>query len=379
MVFMRLVVGFLLISLLSVAAYGQHFSSSPPQQPFHAADTHSLFFSIDNANFLKNNEYYNDYVAGYTKLGFFAEPRLNWILSEKTRLSAGVHLLRYSGNQGFHKVQPVFSLHHRFSPGFRLIMGTLENQRHHNLIDPIYHYENYLDRHTENGLQLLLNTQALEGEAWINWQQFIFRESDFQEQFETGVSADVSLYNHKDIFSVGLPLQMLIQHRGGQINRNDTPISTLYNTAAGLSLKFGTGWSWLESLRLDNHMVFYGDASPQKRQPYSNGHAFYSKLSLDRKPLGLEISYWQARQYLSFAGNPMFQAFSVKKDIPINPNRQLVTGRLHYGRDYKGLKVVVNADGYWDTRRGTVDFGFGLYLLLDTHIFLTNTSGKHPH
>ena len=373
---MRLLLGCLLIMGLSYSAAGQNFQYRLPEKSFRPVDTNSLFLSLNSANFLKNNEYYNDYVDGYTKVGFFLKPRLTYVLSPKTRLSAGAHLLKYAGSDRFHEIEPVFSLHHQFSPHLKLIMGTLRNTRQHHLIDPIYHFENYLNKHIENGVQFLMDHPVLRADVWINWERFILRGADLREQFETGMSADINLWGRNKDFSVGLPFQLLLQHKGGQINQSDQPVSTLYNMAPGLSFKLETGSDWVQSLRLNNYLVLYGDASPQKLQPYNTGHAIYSSLNLARKNISLELSYWNAYQYLSFSGNPIFQAYSMKKASPLDARRELFAGRLKYTRQYRDLQFLVNFDSYWDPQHQSVDFGFGLYLLLNTNLFLTRSASS---
>lgn len=371
---MRLLLGCLLIMGLSFSTAGQNFQHSLPERSLRAADTNALFLSIHNANFLKNNEYYNEYVDGYTKLGFFLKPRLTYVLSEKTRLSAGVHLLKYAGSDHFHQIKPVFSLNHQLSPHLNLVMGTLNNAQHHHLIDPIYHFENYLDKHIENGVQFLMDHPAIRADVWINWQRFILQGSDLREQFESGVSTDIPLWGRNKDFSVGVPFQLLIQHKGGQIDQSGKPISTLYNMATGLSFKLKTGSGWIRSVSLNNHLVLYRDASPQKRQPYDQGHAIYSSLNLNRKNLSLELAYWNAYQYLSFSGNPIFQAYSVKRSSVPDTQRELFAGRLKYTRQYRDVQLLVNLDSYFDPHNHKFDFGFGLYLLLNTELFLTRSS-----
>jgi len=369
---MRVFWGCLFFFLLPVLVTGQNFKPALHPDPYTPADTNALFLTIDNANFLKNNEFFNPYVEGYTKLGFFFNPRLTYLLSERTALSAGAHFLKYSGSDGFQDITPVFSVEHRFNPRLRLVMGTLRNEHRHRLIDPIYHFENYLDQHVENGLQFLVDHPLARGDIWINWEQFILRGSDFRERFEAGISADFRLLESEQKLSLEAPFQMLVQHKGGQINRSDKPVSTLYNMAAGLSLQLHTGSPLLSSLTFRNQLVLFRDGSPQKVQPYSRGRALYSNLILTRKALSLELSYWQARRFLSFSGNPIFQSYSLKKANAMNPDRELIVGRLRYSRKYQHLTFLVNADTYWDPRNHSTDFGFGIYLLLNTQLILTN-------
>jgi len=372
---MRLLLCCLFIVSLSLAATAQNMKPRLPAVSYEPADTNALFLSLSNANFLKNNEFFNDYVSGYTKLGFFFKPELTYTLTRKTTLSAGAHFLKYSGSDHFQQISPVFTIRHRLARHLDLVMGSLDNEQNHHLIDPIYHFENYLDRHLENGLQFLIDHPALRGDVWINWQQFIPRGANFHEQFEAGVSAGYSVTGKDQPLSVNLPFQLLVQHKGGQINQSEEPISTLYNMASGLSLSLRPEISLLETITLRNLFVFYRDGSPQKLQPYDRGHAIYSSLIMKRKKVSLEMSYWHASHFLSFSGNPLFQTYSLKQSSTLAPRREMLVGRLNYSKTYRHLRLLVNVDSYYDVRNNSVDFGVGLYLLLNTNIFLT----KGPH
>jgi len=371
---MRLLLCCVFFVSLSLSAAAQNIKPRLPAVSDEQADTNALFLSLSNANFLKNNEFFNDYVSGYTKLGFFFKPELTYTLTGKTTLSGGAYFLKHSGSDHFQEITPVFTLRHQLTRHFDLVMGSLQNERNHHLIDPIYHFENYLNRHVENGLQFLVDHPGLRGDVWINWQQFIPHGASFHEQFEAGVSADLDLPGKQKTFSLQLPFQLLVQHKGGQVNRSDEPVSTLYNMASGVSLSVHPGGRLLETLTFRNLFVLYRDGSPQNLQPYDRGHAFYSSLIMKRKMLSLEMSYWNARQFLSFSGNPLFQAYSLKKSSILDPQREMFVGRLNYSKTYRHLRLHFNVDSYYDVQNASLDFGFGLYLLVNTSILLHNGS-----
>ena len=367
---MRLLICCLFFVSLSLSVAAQNMQPRLPAASYEPADTNALYLSLSNANFLKNNEFFNDYVSGYTKLGFLFKPELSYALTRKTKLSAGAHFLKYSGSDHFQEITPVFTLQHQLARHVGLVMGTLNNERNHHLIDPIYHFENYLNRHVENGLQFLIDYPALRGDVWINWQQFIPEGANFHEQFEAGVTADVALTGKNRPISVHIPFQLLVQHKGGQVNQSDEPISTLYNAASGISLSMQPKTRLLDKITLRNLLALYQDGSPQKLQPFDQGHAIYSSVILKRNKLSLEMSYWNAHEFLSFSGNPLFQAYSMKKSSVLDSRREMFVGRLNYAQKYRHLQLLVNVDSYYDVQNAGLDFGFGLYLLLNTSILL---------
>lgn len=371
---MRLIPSLLIFLCLSFVAVSQNLPKDFNNLPVENDDTSSVYLSIDNANFFKNNEYYNDYVAGYTKTGFFITPRVTYLLSPKTRLSGGMHLLKYSGENFFNQVRPVFYLAHQLTEGIDLIMGSIESTYHHNLVDPLYHYERYLDQNIENGMQFLIDKPAVEADVWINWKQFITKGSGFQEEFETGISSEFQLSGKDRNFTVNLPLQILIQHKGGQIDNTDKPVSTLSNFAAGTSMELDLNSRYLTSLALENLYVGYRDLSPGDNRTIQSGDGFMSSFFLNMNDLQLQFSWWKASKFMSFAGNPIYQAYSIKKERLISEERELFIGKLRYTRKYRDLHFMINFDSYWDPAHQNFDYGFGIYLLLNTDIFLTKIS-----
>ena len=60
-----------------------------------------LYFNIRNTNFVRNNEFFNNIVEGYTLIGYFVDPTISYTPSKNTKIEAGVHLLKYSGVDQF--------------------------------------------------------------------------------------------------------------------------------------------------------------------------------------------------------------------------------------------------------------------------------------
>ncbi|MCF8335661.1 MAG: hypothetical protein K9H65_03570 [Bacteroidales bacterium] len=368
---MRLIVLLLIFSVIPFTAIAQNLPEGYNSYPLHSKDTHSVFLSIDNTNFFKNNEYYNDYVAGYSKTGFFFNPTLSWVVSDKTRLGGGVHLLKYAGEHGFNKVKPVFYLRHQLFDGLELMMGSIKSTHHHNLIDPLYHYERFLDKHIENGLQFLIDKPFVQADIWVNWKNFISRGDDSREIFDMGISSGLPLYGKQQDFTVQFPLQVIFQHKGGQIDNSGKPVNTFSNFAGGPALQLKLHSRYLTSLEWENLYVGYRDLSPGNKREIEKGHAWMSTFSLNMKKLQFQFSWWKSRRFLSFAGNPMYQTFSIRKERLINDKRELLIGKLRYSKKYKDLYFMFNFDTYLSPRTHQLDYGFGIYLLLNTDVFLT--------
>src|SRR6056297_1956641 len=198
---------FILFSLIKLT-YSQEFSPDP----FHKSestwkDSSALYFEFSNTNFFKNNEYFNDIVAGYTLTGFNATPTLSYHLSEKTKIKAGGHFLKLFGDEGFREIKPVFTVHQKFNPNFSFLIGTIDNSKKHSLIRPLYDPELLLTDPTQYGLQFLFKNTALEFDLWLDWQRCIHQNSPFQERFITGLSSKIYLLKEYNVFRLYLPLQ----------------------------------------------------------------------------------------------------------------------------------------------------------------------------
>ena len=75
----------------------------------------NVYLSLKNINFVKNNEYYNPIIEGYTLMGYFIQPELVYAPSKKVRLQLGTHILSYAGADKISKVKLVFSTTYNFS------------------------------------------------------------------------------------------------------------------------------------------------------------------------------------------------------------------------------------------------------------------------
>ena len=74
----------------------------------------------------------------------------------------------------------------------------------------------------------------LPGSIWIDWQRFIFLDDTHQEAFTVGLSTRFKLNAPSSTFHCYIPLQILAQHRGGEIDTiRESSVQTLMNGAVG--------------------------------------------------------------------------------------------------------------------------------------------------
>ena len=244
----------LLTALLPAIAQAQ-IQDEVFQRPYllSAGDRQCLRLNIDNLNFFQNNEFKGNVDKGYTLPGLWLQPRVSYQPLANLRLEAGVHLLYYSGAKhypsGGYQGLPYWQdanesngkgLHARpffraqlsgFDNKLNLVLGNLYGGANHRLIEPLYNPELNLSADPESGLQVLFNLPCFDLDAWIDWQNFIFRQDNQQEQFTLALSSRIKF---KDS-GWYIPVQLVAQHWGGEIQQGQYHgISSLLNAATGI-------------------------------------------------------------------------------------------------------------------------------------------------
>lgn len=275
----------------------------------------ALYFKLDNLNFVKNNEYFNNIADGYILIGAQLHPKLAFYPHPKAKLEIGVFGLTYSGLDGYQEAIPTFSFTYTLKNA-DLILGTLRNEDSHKLIAPLMTSESLLDkRRIENGIQYVFSKNKFEVDTWINWEHFIFKGATQNEEFVMGLSAQYNLLD-KQKWQIDLPLQNLFYHRGGQINTDeidDRNVFTIRHTAVGIQLK--------HQLRSDQNIEFssflmqHQSTSNPEEFIFDSGNGFLSNIDYQYKNWKLGIGYWVGDQFVSPRGDDMFQSVSVKTDI----------------------------------------------------------------
>ena len=88
--------------------------------------------------FFKNNEYFGDFVKGYTLTGYHLQPEFSYSPNRKLKVQALWDVLKYHGYDKFSKNKPYFRIVFQPTVSFRIICGYLDGNVRHGLIEPIY-------------------------------------------------------------------------------------------------------------------------------------------------------------------------------------------------------------------------------------------------
>jgi hypothetical protein len=157
----------ILILFIPFIIYSQKINAQYYPESFYqeskldSAQENSLLFRIENSNFLKNNEYFGDFIQGYTLIGYFINPKFVYYPAANAKIEVGAHLLKYSGIDEFSKVIPTLRFHFKASKSTDIVIGTLYGSANHETIEPLFRHEYFYTENIENGLQFLFDTKNL--------------------------------------------------------------------------------------------------------------------------------------------------------------------------------------------------------------------------
>lgn len=364
-----------------------------------------LRLEIDNVNFFKDNEFTGTVMKGYSLPGLWVQPKLVYQPLKNLKVEAGAHALVYSGaykfpNYAYEDIAVWKGAQYQKGahvlPYFRaqvalncvnLVLGNLYGGENHGLIDPLYNSELNLTADAESGFQLLCDLPHWHFDTWINWQSFIFDVDTHQEAFMVGVHSRVDLNTPDSRWHVFLPVQGVVQHRGGeQVETEEVhPVQTLMNGSMGVGVTWNTRQRVLGQVSAEAHVLGYYQESGN-RWPFHQGMAVYAQATADLwKGIRVKGGYFRAHQFISIAGIPYFGAVSMKTEGATYPGHpQTYLGCIEYSRTfsrhyvlgamgtlyYSRTGVMQLPDGEVQHPASTANFSFGIYFRINPSFLL---------
>jgi hypothetical protein len=363
-----------------------------------------LQLCIDNVSFLKNNEMDGDILKGYTLPGFRIHPRLVYYPASVVRLEAGVSLLRYWGadkypnfaykdisewkadgyQYGFH-VLPFFRAQIQPSPQINIVLGDIFGGGNHRLISPLYNPELNFSADPELGLQFIYDARIAHVDTWVNWESFTFKDDSHNEAVTLGFSGSLHLTTPKSSFYVGIPVQALLTHRGGEIDLVRWKILTLANGGAGIKFGYHFDHSAFKSINLEMMGVGYESFSSEADYlPFKNGWAFYSNMDIQVWQMNLKMAFWRSGKFINMFGNPIFGNVSTSIEDRTFPRTMVLNPGLKYEQAFgKGFYLGADVDFFYNpdliayhnslyTEKTSKSFSWtsGIYLRINPSIVL---------
>ncbi len=334
-------------------------------------DTNSLHFSVENSNFFKNNEYFNKIIEGYTLIGYFIHPKIVYYPSNKIKIETGVYMLKYSGIDDFTQTLPTLRFHIKTTKSLDIVIGNLYGSINHDIVEPIFEFERYFTNNIENGLQFLINKPRVKSDIWINWENFIFKGEDKQEEFTLGISNTLNLLPKISKHKLTLPIKILTVHRGGQINETDKNLVTYNNISTGIRYDLKLNSKRFKSIGFYQYFLTFNDLSPTKTLPYIQGYAWFSKYYLRTKYLHIEGGYWFGDYFFSERGSPIFRTVSTFEKDYSEDQRSIITGKILFEKKFlKGIYIGSRFEVYYDLYNYILDYSYSFYINFRTELLL---------
>lgn len=327
----------------------------------------TLRLVVDADGFFKDNEYEGEVVRGYTLPGFWVRPRVTYSPSPKLNFELGLHAIVYNGagkypNYAFHDIVRwkgnQYSNGAHLMPWFRaeahlgcldLTIGSLHrDDNQHNVILPLFNPETEFSTDPEQGVEVRIHKNRYTLDAWVDWESFIYQMDTHQEAFTVGIVQEVELTNPSNKrWHLSVPIQFLAQHRGGELDKTDMGVQTLYNAAIGLKAFMPFHTKALNSLQAE---VLYLHTMQQAGGllPFRNGSGVWGSVKARFwKHLNGQLGIFHANNFMSLHGSPFFGTVSVKDASGRYDG--MTTG--YYGAEYRypigfGCSVAAFVNGY---------------------------------
>lgn len=325
-----------------------------------------LYLNFRNINFVKNNEYSNPIIEGYTLIGYFIHPELVYCPAKKVTLRLGTHLLSYSGTNKFSLIKPLFSTTWNFSQKTYFTIGSISGIDNHRMLDPHFNKERIYNAYSEDGLQFRTSGDHIFCDTWLSWENYIFKGDNEREVFTAGESFRYSSPAIAGLLRLEIPVQVQFKHYGGQISNYPEHVQTFLNTATGVKISLDFYGSKYSTAGLESTFFTGSCMTNNATSGIKNGYAGWHKLIYSFKRAELEAGYWSSHDFYAPNGNFIFSSVSDHIYNLVIPDRKLITCSASIKLPYKDfLEFYFAFDGYYDTDLKRFDNAVTLHLRID--------------
>ena len=314
---------------------------------------------LNASGFFNNKEFFGTAVEGYTLTGNYFQPFLKYNITGNLSLKAGIHLLHYHGQNKLKQVLPVFSIAYNVLPDLTIRFGSFNKGSNLMLPEPLYMFESQFSDLLGNGLQIVNNGDFWESVTWLDWLSFIEPGDPFREEFIFGHSGNFRIWeNGKNRLCI--PVYLLANHKGGQINDNDEPVETRFDLGTGL--KYIRSLTWPVFNRFSIMTDYYLEKGVETN---IDGSAFYTYSELNGELFTAGVGYFKERNWESILGEPLF--FSPhppgqNQDL----SRDLILFKAGIGKKItSGSSFMLRFEGYYDMGIKKFQYTYGIHIVLN--------------
>lgn len=299
--------------------------------------------------FAKNNEYFYNSV-GYTIMGYNLKPRLKYDINDKVKIVLGLNYRKYFGDDEKQKVKLDNSLIININESTQFIFGSLMNNRIHNLDEQLLSEDNKYWKDSEDGFQFIVEKENLKSDTWLSWEKFIYPKSKSQEELIFGTNYNIRNIK-KNLISLNTRIQVLINHKGGQIDSSNLPTITnanyvLEENIKYKNIKFGFGYFKYKGLKtVDEGM---------NSMDFKEGNGKKLFVEYDKENIYYKLEFWKSNKFLSSVGEEIFLNSSE------NPTKNIINSKLNYNNSLsEKLELKIFTSQYYDLDKNKLDYDFG--------------------
>lgn len=332
-----------------------------------------LNLRFESMGFFQNNEFLGRFVDGYTLPGYLVRPKLTYSPTDKLYLEAGGHFVKYSGKEKVENLLPWFSSRYQFNERFGVVVGNLNQNHQHGLLDQLWEAERMYTDLPESGLQFLYSAPRLNMQTWISWEQYIEKNDPFQEHFTAGVTGHYQAYRNS-VLSLSFPVQLLFYHKGGEIDSSSLRVQTHANLAAGWDLAINVDGERLKKINLEGYWLGYKAVTEDSNQyPFSEGHAYLMSAGVQTRYSVFSLNYWNAFQFIAPKGRYIYQSVSDSDPTFTQADRSVVSAMYFWQKDIlKDARVAFQLEGIMDVPTGDLSYSYGFFLLFNQDFFISS-------
>ena len=306
-------------------------------QPYRvdSTQTKTLGIELEALAFFKDNEFDGNVQRGYSLPGVRLQPRLTYTPIDEIKLELGLHATIYSGANKypcyvFHDIAtwkgdqyqsgahllPFFRATARFK-SITLAVGDIYGGATHGFVEPMYNPELILTDDPEMGFQMIVDTKRWHSDLWMNWQSYIFEESNHQEAFTVGWTQNINVWKRTKedrTHSLDIPIQLVIQHRGGEQDNTKMGVQTIANGVLGMGYEYKAPGNRIVTGVQAEVMALYCLQQSGNLWPFKNGPALWVKASVDFiRDLRVTAGFFSAKDFCSLYGSQYFGTLSTKR------------------------------------------------------------------
>ncbi|MCE5345258.1 MAG: hypothetical protein LLG13_03060 [Bacteroidales bacterium] len=359
-----LILIFLISSLIINSTTGQITDNS-------GGEPGEIYLRLKNINFLKNNEYFNPVIEGYTLIGYFLKPEIVYWPAENFNLRLGTHILKYAGTEKFSQIKPVFSASWNFIESTTLTVGSLEGCDKHKMSDPHFNSERlYNASYAEDGLQIKTTSNHFFNDAWISWENFIYKGDNTREVFTAGESFKYTSSPVSDLINFEIPVQIQFKHFGGQISNYPEHMETYFNLATGTRINFDIAEKKYGQAGFEYNLFLSNELTGHSSSSIGVGRGNWYRLHYTYKSIYFGAAYWKSHNFFAPNGNTIYSSISDYQNVII-ANRRIITNWLSLTLLPESFfELFLGLETYYDIDLKRLDNAVTLHLNFDKFIKL---------